>query len=129
MSKNFIQNLLSDDEGRKLYFREDLMFEVTEAICKVMQEQGMNKAELARRSGVTKSNITQLLSGDHNMTLVTISDLLFALGFKLQVSAVPLDIDQVFGLASTTQNQEWIPVQKDYSATNPQRTSGIRQVA
>jgi hypothetical protein len=37
MTETFIQKLMSDDEGRKLYFREDLIFEVTEVISKAME--------------------------------------------------------------------------------------------
>jgi len=95
MAKTFIQKLLSDEEGRKLYFREDLIFEITEEICKVMEEKGISKAELSRLAGVSKSNITQLLSGDHNMRLTTVADLLYALDSKMAVSAVPLDIDSI----------------------------------
>jgi len=106
MAKTFIQKLMSDEEGRKLYFREDLIFEITEEICKVMEEKGISKAELSRLAGVSKSNITQLLSGDHNMRLTTVADLLYALDSKMAVSTVPLDIDSI--LESITFNQ-WTP--------------------
>ncbi len=106
MAKTFIQKLLSDEEGRKLYFREDLIFEITEEICKVMEEKGISKAELSRLAGVSKSNITQLLSGDHNMRLTTVADLLYALDSKMAVSTVPLDIDNI--LESITFNS-WTP--------------------
>ena len=101
MGDNFIEKLLSDREGRKLYFREDLIFEVTEAICKVMEDKGISKADLSRIAGVTKSNITQLLSGDHNMRLTTVADLLFALDARLQVRPVPVEIEVSSILDST----------------------------
>jgi transcriptional regulator with XRE-family HTH domain len=106
MAKTFIQELMSDDEGRRLYFREDLIFEMTEAICKVMEEKRISKAELSRLAGVSKSNITQLLSGDQNMRLSTVADLLYALDSRLAVAAVPLDIDSI--LEGTTFDQ-WAP--------------------
>jgi len=106
MVDNFIQKLLSDEEGRKLYFREDLIFEVTEAISQAMEEKGISKADLSRLAGVSKSNITQLLSGDHNMRLTTIADLLYTLDSKLTVSVVPLDVNSV--VESITFNQ-WAP--------------------
>lgn len=106
MAKTFIEKLMSDDEGRKLYFREDLIFEITETIWKVMEEKGISKAELSRLAGVSKSNITQLLSGDHNMQLTTVADLLYTLDSKMMVSAVPLDIDNI--LESITFNS-WTP--------------------
>lgn len=112
MTKTFIQKLLSDDEGRKLYFREDLIFEVTEAISRAMKEKGVNKAELSKLAGVSKSNITQLLSGDHNMRLTTISDLLYALDSKLEVSSVPLGIDSILETFTVTTDDNWIPAKE-----------------
>jgi len=106
MAKTFIQELMSDDEGRKLYFREDLIFEITEAICKVMDEKHINKADLSRLAGVSKSNITQLLSGDQNMRLSTVADLLYSLNSKLAVTAVPLDIDSII---EGTSFDQWAP--------------------
>lgn len=110
MAKTFIQKLLTDDEGRKLYFREDLIFEITESICKVMEEKHVTKAELSRRAGVTKSNITQLLSGDQNMRLATVADLLYALDSKLQVSAVPIDTDGILEILTPSEDKQWIQV-------------------
>ena len=97
---------MSDDEGRKLYFREDLIFEITEEICKVMDEKQVSKAELSRLAGVSKSNITQLLSGDQNMRLSTVADMLYALDSKLSVTAIPLDIDEVL---DDTVFEQWAP--------------------
>lgn len=109
MGDSFIKELLSDREGQKLYFREDLIFDVTEAICRIMDEKGISKAELAEIAGVSKSNITQLLSGDQNMRLTTIADLLFALDARLQVTAVPIQIamnDILDGAAAIAQD-DW----------------------
>jgi len=36
MAKTFVEKLMSDDEGRKLYFREDLIFEITDGYTKPM---------------------------------------------------------------------------------------------
>ncbi len=132
MAKTFIQKLLSDEEGRKLYFREDLIFEITEEICKVMEEKGISKAELSRLAGVSKSNITQLLSGDHNMRLTTVADLLYALDSKMAISAVPLDMDSIF--ESITFNQ-WIPAvditikQSEYREINEEEQKELYQAA
>jgi len=132
MAKTFIQKLLSDEEGRKLYFREDLIFEITEEICKVMEEKGISKAELSRLAGVSKSNITQLLSGDHNMRLTTVADLLYALDSKMAVSTVPLDIDNI--LESITFNQ-WTPAvelivkQSEYQEINEEAQKELYQAA
>jgi predicted transcriptional regulator len=132
MTETFIQELMSDEEGRKLYFREDLIFEITEAICKVMIEKHINKAELSRLAGVSKSNITQLLSGDQNMRLSTVADLLYALDSKLAVTAVPLDVDDI--LEGTTLDK-WAPVmevamrQYEYQEININDREEITQAA
>ena len=132
MAKTFIEKLLSDEEGRKLYFREDLIFEITEAISKVMDEKDISKAELSRLAGVSKSNITQLLSGDQNMRLSTVADLLYALDSKLAVTAVPLEIDSI--LEGTTFEQ-WGPAmevamrQHEYKEININDREEITQAA
>ncbi len=132
MDKTFIEKLIDDAEGQKLYFREDLIFEITEEICKVMEEKGISKAELSRLAGVSKSNITQLLSGDHNMRLTTVADLLYTLDSKMVVSAVPLDIDNI--LESITFNQ-WTPAlelivkQSEYQEINEEAQKELYQAA
>jgi len=132
MAKTFIEKLMSDEQGRKLYFREDLIFEITETICKVMDEKSINKTKLSKLAGVSKSNITQLLSGDHNMRLTTVADLLYALDSKMAVSAVPLDIDSI--LESTTFNQ-WAPAvdiviqQGEYREINEETQKDLSQAA
>jgi len=135
MAKTFIQKLMSDDEGRKLYFREDLIFEITESICKVMEEKHVTKAELSRRAGVSKSNITQLLSGDQNMRLTTVADLLYALDSKLQVSAVPVDTDGILEMLTPTADEQWIRVgefmveELEYAELTEQREKELTQAA
>jgi DNA-binding Xre family transcriptional regulator len=109
MDKSFIDELLSDDEGRKLYNREELIFDVTEAVCEVMIQKRISKTKLAQLAGVCKSNITHLLSGDHNMTLATISDLLYALDSKMTISVAPLDIEGFGDKVSTLKKGQWVP--------------------
>jgi len=109
-----------------------LIFEVTETICKVMDEKRISKAELSRIAGVSKSNITQLLSGAHNMRLTTVADLLYALDSKITVSAVPLDIDSI--IESITFNQ-WAPAvditikQSEYREINEEEQKELYQAA
>jgi len=134
MAKTFVEKLMSDDEGRKLYFREDLIFEITESICKVMAEKDISKAELARRAGVSKSNITQLLSGDHNMRLTTVADLLYALDSKLEVTPIPLDVDSILESTASLTESQWTPAvdfmsSSEYEAITEQEESELTQAA
>ena len=77
-----------------------------------MEEKGVNKAELSKLAGVSKSNITQLLSGDHNMRLSTISDLLYALDSKLEVSTVSLGTESILETFTVATDDNWIPAKE-----------------
>jgi transcriptional regulator with XRE-family HTH domain len=81
-----IQELLSQtNNGKKELLRQDLIVNVTEQLWAAMESSGISKADLARAIETSKSNVTQLLSGQRNMTLSTLADLAAALGRKPQV--------------------------------------------
>ena len=83
--------LIKTPEDKRLFQRERTITEVTELICQLMEEHDVSKAELARRLGTSKANITQMLDGRRNMTLSTISDILFHLACEVRVAAVELE--------------------------------------
>jgi len=65
----------------RTYAREDLIYNVTEDLLVQMEQLSVTKLELARRLGKSRSYVTQMLSGARNMTLGSLSDVCFALGF------------------------------------------------
>lgn len=93
MADTWISELTGTPEGMRLYHRERIILEMTELICALMDERGVNRSELARRLGKTKGYVTQLLDGETNMTLRTVSDVLWALDSSLRASAGPLDVE------------------------------------
>jgi transcriptional regulator with XRE-family HTH domain len=82
---------VADKRRRRIFEREALAFEASELICRLMEERKINKAELAKRMGASKSHVTQLLSGSRNMTMHTLAGLSFALGHKIEIKALPLE--------------------------------------
>lgn len=74
-----------ENEYRRLVAQEELTVDILEHIAEAMEIRGVSKAELASRCGVGRSAMTQRLSGASSMTLRTLSDTLFALGFSLDV--------------------------------------------
>lgn len=84
----FIRKILDDEDLFREYRQEQLQHDVAELICHEMESQGVTRTELASRMGRTKGFISQVLSGDHNPTLKTVSDLLFALGLGLRVETM-----------------------------------------
>jgi transcriptional regulator with XRE-family HTH domain len=86
-AKDKFTEFISDNERRRIYERESLAFDAAELISKLMEEQNVSKAELARRIGKSRSDITQLLNGSRNLTLHTLADLAFALGTRFELKA------------------------------------------
>ena len=56
-----------------------------------MSEHKVTRADLAQAMGVSPGRVSQILSGDENLTLRTISGVLAALGAELEVILHPVD--------------------------------------
>jgi plasmid maintenance system antidote protein VapI len=111
------QEFVSDPKRRRLYEREALALDASELISHLMQEQKVNKTDLANLVGTSKSHITNLLSGSRNMTMHTLADLAFALGYKAEIKATPL-----------CEAVRWLDMNEPRSATNIgewKRRSGV----
>jgi len=84
------QEFVSDPKRRRIYEREALAFDASELISKLMEDKGINKTDLATLAATSKSHITNLLSGTRNMTLHTLADLTFVLGYKIEMKPIPM---------------------------------------
>ncbi len=80
----------SSTKNQRLLRQEDLILDITELLSAAMEDKRVTKSELAKRLGKTKGFITQVLSGNRNLTLRTIADIADALGFRVQVRREPL---------------------------------------
>ena len=71
----------------RLLCQERLILDVTEQLAGALEDDGVTRAELARRLGRTPGFVSQLLGGGRNLTLRTIADIAAALclrpSFKL----------------------------------------------
>ena len=77
----YLQRRLAESEDfRRFYARDSAMLSVTATLIEEMEAQGISRAELAQRIGRTKAFVSQVLTGQRNMTLVTIADIAAALG-------------------------------------------------
>ena len=76
----------SSVENRRRLRQEGLIVDVTEALSEMLEQEGITKAELARRLGKTKATMTDLFSGKTNLTLRTIADVADALGFRWRIA-------------------------------------------
>lgn len=84
-----LKDLEGTQEGRMALQRQELFLEVVEGIQQVMAAKGMTQSELASLLGKKPPQISRWLNGTCNMTLSTLSDILFVLEYKPQFQAVP----------------------------------------
>lgn len=77
-------------EARRRYEQEHLVLNATEALSEVLDAEGLSSVELARTSGMDLAHVAALLGGSRELTLRTLSDLAFALGYRVEISLEPL---------------------------------------
>lgn len=68
---------------------EALASEASELVWKLMSDQKLSKADLARRLGKSRAWVTQLLSGKANLTVRTLADVVHALGAEVRLRSQP----------------------------------------
>lgn len=81
------EDLIQDPEFQRLLSIETLVAEAAEVIAKLMDEQNVTKAELARRLNKSRSWVTQMLSGSSNFTIRTLAEVMYALGAEVKLQA------------------------------------------
>lgn len=79
------KDLLKDAEFRREYEKLLPRYEVIEQIIRARKEQNITQAELAKRVGTQKSNISRLESGNYNPSLDFLTKVAKALGKKLTI--------------------------------------------
>lgn len=79
------KELLKDEEFRAEYEKLKPRYEAIEQVIKARKEQNMTQAELAKRVGTQKSNISRLESGNYNPSLDFLAKVSEALGKSLSV--------------------------------------------
>jgi transcriptional regulator with XRE-family HTH domain len=65
--------------------------EICDEITWYMREQKMSRADLAGAMGVSAGRVSQILSGDENLTLRTLSSVIAALGARFEFTLTPHD--------------------------------------
>lgn len=86
MKTTILEEYLKDEEFRRLFAQEDLIMEVTETLCELLENEKVSRKELADRLGKSKGFISQLLNGGRNLTLRTVADILHVLGYRVYLT-------------------------------------------
>ena len=88
MTERTFTRLFAEARSMPEYWEEGAVLDFTEALYTAMEEQGVTRAELARRLGTSQAYITRVLGGRANFTLKTMAKLALALGLQLEVGLV-----------------------------------------
>ncbi len=83
---NAYEKLLSTETGKRAFYEEKAVGEITELICGLLESEQISGAELAKRLGVTPGRVSQILDGETDMKVSTVTRVLMALGRTLEVS-------------------------------------------
>jgi transcriptional regulator with XRE-family HTH domain len=84
-AREWFEEQLRRDENDPEALLEDLLLDINEQIVVAMEEQGLTRAALAERLGVSRAFVTQLLNGKPNLTLKTLIQIAVALGARVRV--------------------------------------------
>lgn len=83
------EELYERAESQEEYWAAHAALEFTEEVARRLEEEGVSRAELARRMGTSPAYVTKILRGDVNFTLATMSKLARSLGGRLEVRLAP----------------------------------------
>lgn len=81
----------STDQGERIWQQERTILDATERICELMLKNKVTRSDLAYRLGKSKGYVSQLLDGERNMTLRTLSDVFVALGRAVHITDANLN--------------------------------------
>ncbi len=79
-------DMLKDEQFKIEYEKLKPRYEAIEQIIRARKEQNITQAELAKRVGTQKSNISRLESGNYNPSLDFLAKIAESLGKKISVT-------------------------------------------
>lgn len=122
MKKYDIDELFDDKKNGDTYWIERAKIDFTEEICKRMEEQGINRKELASRIGSSAAYVTKILRGNANFTLESMVKISIALESELRCHLQPDGaVSQWFDMYYQTEKEQKVDlseVLKHYSDVN-----------
>lgn len=83
--KTLNDNNKKNNDLERLKMQEHLILDVTENFCEILENEGVNRSSLAKIMGKTKGYISQILNGGRNLTLRSMADLAYHLGYNITI--------------------------------------------
>ena len=102
---SLFEEYMKDPEMARLVAQGELIMEVTETLCKLLDKEQISRKELADRLGKSKGFVSQLLNGGRNLTLRTVGDILHVLGYRVTLTPHKKETQRQKGETSDRQGE------------------------
>ncbi len=84
------------------YWEQKIQLDIYNCACKFMETNNMNRTMLATHLGVSKSFVSQLLSGNYNYSLSKLIEISLKLGFQPDFTFKPIHLENSKSRVSDT---------------------------
>ena len=91
-NKTWLEKMLDSVKDSFEFRLEKIILDLTEQICKRMQDRQITRTQLARDLNVSPAAVTQILNGNSNFTLRTLLSFADALNLDLGIEFRPKEI-------------------------------------
>lgn len=88
--RNRTKEAMSNVAVRRAFEEELILDEATDTVSALLDSLGLTQRALADRLSVTPGRVSQILSGDENLTLKTLGALGWALGVRFEFMPSPM---------------------------------------
>lgn len=89
MSETRYSDFIQTSKLSNEYWTETAITDFTEELCRLMENKGVTRADLAQRIGHSQAYVTKVLRGNVNFTLATMTKLARALDAVVRVHLAP----------------------------------------
>jgi transcriptional regulator with XRE-family HTH domain len=101
-NKTWLEKMLDSVKDSFEFRLEKIILDLTEQICKRMQDRQITRTQLARDLNVSPAAVTQILNGNSNFTLRTLLSFADALNLDLGIEFRPKEISAQGSLETWT---------------------------
>jgi len=111
------------------YWAEGLKLDFAEEVGRLMEEQKVSRAELARRLGTSPAYVTKILHWTANLTLTSMSKIALAFGSRVHLSLAPKNVPSGRRVALVPATHRRGRQRHFVAADRPARTRGTDFIA
>lgn len=111
------------------YWAEGLKLDFAEEVGRLMEEQKVSRAELARRLGTSPAYVTKILHWTANLTLTSMSKIALAFGSRVHLSLAPKNVPSGRRVALVPATHRRGRQRQFVAADRPARTRGTDFIA